>query len=401
MQRKDECATINGHIRFGWRMYFSMKQKIKKIGDFFKKDAVLSIALLLAVISAFFVKPGVEYFSYIDYRVLVLLFALMLVVAGFKSLGVFRLLGEKLCRNVKSLRGLILVLTCLCFFSSMLITNDVALITFVPFTISVFAMVACEDKLIPVIVIETIAANLGSMLTPIGNPQNLLLFSAGEMSVGEFVLHMLPVTAMSFLLILVCILLLKNQSICIEIKVEETREPVTRRKEFWLYVFLFLVCLGNVFHLYSYWIVGAVVAGSVLIVNKKLFAEADYSLLLTFAGFFVFIGNMKQLDAINQWILGIITGNELMIGVFASQIISNVPAAMLLSGFTNDFKELLYGVNIGGLGTLIASMASLISYRFYGKEYPKCKQEYFKAFTIYNVILLVILLLFTVILKMI
>lgn len=373
---------------------------MKKVIDFLKKDAVLTIALLLAVVSAFFVKPQPAYFSYIDYRVLVLLFALMLVVAGIKSLGVFKLLGEKLCSNVKSLRGLTICLTCLCFFSSMLITNDVALITFVPFTISVFVMIACEDRLIPVIVIETIAANLGSMLTPIGNPQNLLLFSAGGMTVMEFILHMLPVTAVAFALILACILMQKNQSISMEIA-QEQQEPVTKKKEFWIYVLLFLVCMGNVFHLYSYWIVGAVVVLVVLLVNRGLFAEADYSLLITFAGFFIFIGNMKQIDAINEWILNIISGNELLIGILASQVISNVPAAMLLSGFTGDFKELLYGVNIGGLGTLIASMASLISYRFYCKAYPEKKQQYFRQFTIYNIVLLMILFAAALLLKMI
>lgn len=373
---------------------------MKKIIVFLKKDIVLSMAILLAVFSAFVVKPNREYFTYIDYRVLVLLFALMLVVGGFKSLGVFRLMGEKLCCNVSSLRSLVLVLVCLCFFGSMLITNDVALITFVPFTISVFAMIACEERLIPVIVIETIAANLGSMLTPIGNPQNLLLFSAENMAVGEFVLHMLPVTLISFALIMGCIFLLKNREISIEISPEEAEVPVVRQKAFWIYLFLFLVCMGNVFHLYSHWIVGIVVVLVVLIMNKKLFAEVDYALLLTFAGFFVFIGNMKQIEAINQWIIEIIAGNELMIGVLASQIISNVPAAMLLSGFTTDFKELLYGVNIGGLGTLIASMASLISYRFYGKAYPEQKKEYFKQFTIYNIVLLVIVMMITKVLKM-
>lgn len=374
---------------------------MKKIIDFFKKDTVLSIAILLAVVSVFLVKPSKEYISYIDYRVLVLLFSLMLVVGGFKSLGVFQLLGEKLCCNVNSIRGLTIVLTCLCFFSSMLITNDVALITFVPFTISVFVMIACEDRLIPVIVIETIAANLGSMLTPIGNPQNLLLFSAGDMTAGEFVLHMLPVTVISFVLIMGCIFLLKNQKISMELRENDAQESVVKKKAFWIYVLLFVVCMGNVFHLYSYWIVGVVVVFVVLIMDKKLFAEADYSLLLTFAGFFVFIGNMKQIDAINQWIMNIIIGNELMIGVLSSQIISNVPAAMLLSGFTTDFKELLYGVNIGGLGTLIASMASLISYRFYGKAYPEHKKAYFKQFTIYNIVLLVSILGITMILKMI
>lgn len=378
-----------------------MKQRIKRIVFLLRKDTVLSIALLLAVFSAFIVRPGIEYFSYIDYRVLVLLLALMLVVGGFKSLGVFRILGEKLCCNVRSLRELTIVLTCLCFFCSMLITNDVALITFVPFTISVFCMIACEDKLIPVIVIETMAANLGSMLTPIGNPQNLLLFSAGEMTVTEFILHMLPVTGISFVLLMICILLLKNQDIHIEMEEEKPETSVTGKKEFWIYVLLFLVCMGNVFHLYSYWIVGIVVVFAVLIMNRKLFAEADYSLLLTFVGFFIFIGNMKQIDAINQWILDIINGNELIMGVLASQVISNVPAAMLLSGFTNDYKELLYGVNIGGLGTLIASMASLISYRFYGKAYPERKREYFKQFTIYNVILLIIISMLVIFLKII
>ena len=262
-------------------------------------------------------------------------------------------------------------------------------------------MIACEDQLIPVIVIETMAANLGSMLTPIGNPQNLLLFSAGEMTVTEFILHMLPVTGISFVLLMICILLLKNQDIHIEMEEEKPETSVTGKKEFWIYVLLFLVCMGNVFHLYSYWIVGIVVVFAVLIMNRKLFAEADYSLLLTFVGFFIFIGNMKQIDAINQWILDIINGNELIMGVLASQVISNVPAAMLLSGFTNDYKELLYGVNIGGLGTLIASMASLISYRFYGKAYPKRKREYFKQFTIYNVILLIIISMLVIFLKII
>lgn len=373
---------------------------MKKIVNFIKKDIVLLIAIILALISSFIVKPSKEYFSYIDYRVLVLLLALMLVVGGFKSLGVFRLMGERLCCKVNSLRSLVMVLVCLCFFGSMLITNDVALITFVPFTISVFAMIACEERLIPVVVIETIAANLGSMLTPIGNPQNLLLFSAGNMTVGEFMLHMLPITLLSFLLSIGCIFLLKDQEITVEIRTEVEENDVIKKKPFWIYVFLFLVCMGNVFHLYSHWIVGAVVVLVVLAVNRKLFVEADYALLFTFAGFFVFIGNMKQIDVINLWIMNIITGNELVMGVFSSQIISNVPAAMLLSGFTTDLKQLLYGVNIGGLGTLIASMASLISYRFYGKAYPEQKKEYFKQFTIYNFILLVIILVITGFLQM-
>ena len=175
-----------------------MEQKENEVIAFIKKEAVLCAALLLAVISSFFIKPSVNYITYLDYRVLVLLFCLMLVVAGFKNLGIFQLLGEKLCSLVHTTRGLTFVLVNLCFFASMLITNDVSLITFIPFTLSVYAMAGCEKVLIPVVVLETIAANLGSMLTPVGNPQNLLLYSVSGMSMGDFILHMLPLTCVSY-----------------------------------------------------------------------------------------------------------------------------------------------------------------------------------------------------------
>lgn len=364
---------------------------MNRIVAFIKKEAVLSVALLLAVVSSFVVKPSKAYIGYIDYHVLVLLFALMLVVGGFKSLGVFRLLGEKMCSKVSSLRGLTLVLTLLCFVSSMLITNDVALITFVPFTISIFCMIACEDKLIPVIVLETIAANLGSMLTPIGNPQNLLLFSLSGMDVLQFVIHMLPLTILSLVLILACVIRLKSQSIQIAKEEASNQGRLVTDYRFWIYLVLFMVCMGNVFHLYSYVVVLAVVTIVVLLMNRSLFAEVDYSLLLTFVGFFIFIGNMKQIESVNALFMQLISGNELLMGIVSSQVISNVPAAMLLSGFTTEYGLLLYGVNIGGLGTLIASMASLISYRFFVKAYPEQKSMYFKQFTLYNVVLLVVI----------
>lgn len=374
-----------------------MEHKKNIMISFIKKEAVLTVALLLAFVSAFLVKPSMQYVSYLDFRVLVLLFSLMLVVSGFQSLGVFRMLGERLCSYVKSLRHLTLVLVGLCFSGSMLITNDVSLITFIPFTLSVFAMIDCEDRLIPVIVLETIAANLGSMLTPIGNPQNLLLFSMSGMTVGTFILYMFPLTLLSFVLIVLCVLKLPDQPVTMHSVSQQEMTGVKQNRQkdmswrFWIYVILFVVCLGNVFHLYSYWVVGAVVAVVVFLVNRQLFKKVDYSLLLTFIGFFIFIGNMKQMDAINHWILGMIKGNELLAGILVSQVISNVPAAMLLSGFTTDYRALLYGVNIGGLGTLIASMASLISYRCYVKEYPSLKRKYFQIFTKYNIFMLIIM----------
>ena len=368
-----------------------MGQKENKVIAFIKKEAVLCVALLLAVISSFFIKPSVNYITYLDYRVLVLLFCLMLVVAGFKNLGIFQLLGEKLCSLVHTTRGLTFVLVNLCFFASMLITNDVSLITFIPFTLSVYAMVGCEKVLIPVVVLETIAANLGSMLTPVGNPQNLLLYSVSGMRMGDFILHMLPLTCVSYVTIAVCIFFIPDQHIIVH-----TNDIKDKKKwlsvPFVIYCTLFLVCLGNVTHLISsYWVVGLIVAVTIFIVNRRLFTQVDYSLLMTFVGFFIFIGNMKQIPVINEWLQGIIKGNELLVGIVSSQIISNVPAAMLLSGFTTDYKQLLYGVNIGGLGTLIASMASLISYRFFARTYQEQKGRYFRVFTIYNVVLLVLL----------
>lgn len=368
-----------------------MEQKENEVIAFIKKEAVLCAALLLAMISSFFIKPSVNYITYLDYRVLVLLFCLMLVVAGFKNLGIFQLLGEKLCSLVHTTRGLTFVFVNLCFFASMLITNDVSLITFIPFTLSVYAMAGCEKVLIPVVVLETIAANLGSMLTPVGNPQNLLLYSVSGMSMGDFILHMLPLTCVSYVAIVVCIFFIPDQHIILHgNQSQDTKKWLNVR--FIVYCILFLICLGNVTHLISsYWTVGLIVAVTIFIVNRRLFTQVDYSLLMTFVGFFIFIGNMKQIPVINQWLQGIIKGNELLVGIVSSQIISNVPAAMLLSGFTTDYKQLLYGVNIGGLGTLIASMASLISYRFYARTYQEQKGRYFRVFTIYNVVLLVLL----------
>ena len=368
-----------------------MEQKENEVIAFIKKEAVLCAALLLAVISSFFIKPSVNYITYMDYRVLVLLFCLMLVVAGFKNLGIFQLLGEKLCSLVHTTRGLTFVLVNLCFFASMLITNDVSLITFIPFTLSVYAMAGCEKVLIPVVVLETIAANLGSMLTPVGNPQNLLLYSVSGMGMGDFILHMLPLTCVSYVAIVVYIFFIPDQHIILHgNQSQDTKKWLNVR--FIVYCILFLICLGNVTHLISsYWTVGLIVAVTIFIVNRRLFTQVDYSLLMTFVGFFIFIGNMKQIPVINQWLQGIIKGNELLVGIVSSQIISNVPAAMLLSGFTTDYKQLLYGVNIGGLGTLIASMASLISYRFYARTYQEQKGRYFRVFTIYNVVLLVLL----------
>lgn len=365
---------------------------MKSLLTFIKKEAVLCAAGLLAVISAFIVPPSVAYLKYIDYRVLALLFGLMLVVAGFQSIGFFRYLGDRLLAKASCTRHLCLLLVFLCFFSSMLITNDVALLTFVPFAVMLFAMAGEAKLLIPVVVLQTIAANLGSMLTPIGNPQNLYLYSTYAFSPADFVLHMLPLSALSAGLLLLCSILLPNRPLAAP--ADQNSSPAVKipaAGKLISYTLLFLVCLLCVFRLISWPVMLGILVCAVFFLDKKLFRSVDYFLLLTFVCFFLFIGDMQRIPAISDLLRSLITGRELLLGALFSQCISNVPAAILLSGFTDQALPLLYGVNVGGLGTLIASLASVISYRLYSGSRNARKGAYLKVFTLYNVLFLVVL----------
>lgn len=361
---------------------------ISKLIAFFKKEIVLCLAAILSVISMFFVKPSAEYLEYIDWRVLALLFGLMLVVGGLQSIGTFRYLGLRLLAKTKNTRMLSLLLVALCFFSAMLITNDVALLTFVPFAIMILKLAEQSGLLIPVIVLQTIAANLGSMLTPIGNPQNLYLYSTFSIPMGTFLLDMLPLTLISLVLLVISIFLLPNAPISVDLQ-EETKSP--SRRKLLLYLGLFLVAIACVLHLISWPIMLCILLIAVFFIDRKLFKTVDYFLLLTFICFFLFIGNMERIPAISSLLRSFIENRELVLGVLFSQGISNVPAAILLSGFTQNVRPLLYGVNVGGLGTLIASLASVISYRAYGNSEDARKGAYMKSFTIYNIVFLVIL----------
>ncbi len=362
---------------------------IKKIIGFIKNEAVLSAAAVLAVISMFFVHPDKAYAGYIDYRVISLLFCLMLVVSGLQSVGLFKALGAMLLKRAGSTRYLIFILVFLCFFCSMFITNDVSLITFVPFAVMLLTASGMTELLIPVIALQTIAANLGSMLTPIGNPQNLYLYSAFHISIQEFLLLMLPLTIISALLLVAAILLLKSKPIDSNAAVPDSR--LDGRMYLVVYLILFLVCIACVVHIIEYPIMLIITAVVIFICDRKLFAKADYFLLLTFVCFFIFIGNMERISAVSSLMSRLITGHETFAGIVLSQVISNVPAAILLSGFTDNYSALLYGVNIGGLGTLIASLASIISYRGYCTAPNTHKGKYILVFTIYNLIFLAVL----------
>lgn len=367
----------------------------KRILDFCKKEIILTIALLLAVGSVFFVHPDKEYLGYIDLRTLAILFCLMAVMAGLQKIGFFDYIAEALLGKVKNIRWLMMFLVMLCFFSSMLITNDVALITFVPFTFIVLEMILKENAeklLVPIVVFQTVAANLGSMLTPIGNPQNLYLYGISDLTLLDFIKIVLPYGVISFL-ILTCLCLLypyKGEK-SIAFKLEQKTSLKEHKTKIIIYSILFFISVLTVAHIIPYGYALLIVFITVFFLDKKALLKVDYNLLLTFVGFFVFIGNMGRVPAFNRWLQEIIEGNEVAVSIAASQFMSNVPAALLLSGFTEKYVLLIIGTNLGGLGTMIASMASLISFKYIGRDYKHLRGRYLLYFTGINVLFLVVL----------
>ena len=372
----------------------------ERLKEFWKKETVFCISFLLAAVSLLAVPVDRGYLAYPDYRTLALLFCLMMVVAGFQSLGIFTLLGKLLLRKAGSSRGISILLVLLCFFCSMIITNDVTLITFVPFTLLVFRMVHREDRVLKIVVLETIAANLGSMATPIGNPQNIYLHSVSGMGMKAFLLAVLPYAGISLVLLLVALFVEKDEPLAgaadgLEDKSPGSQDGIAMRRMLTgavPYLLLLLLSLLVVFRILPYGVALIVTAVVVFVVNRRLYRSLDWFLLLTFLCFFIFIGNMKRIPEVSDFLMTVLEGRELWLGILVSQVISNVPAAILLSGFTDHFAPLLTGVNLGGLGTLIASLASLISFRFYAREYPDQKGKFLGVFTLWNVGFLLILM---------
>ena len=369
-----------------------MKKGVEKVRDFMKKEAVLCIAIGLAVLSVFWQPVDKNYFGYIDWNTLMLLFCLMAAMAGFQRLGIFQKIGDFLLGAVKNTRSLLLILCFLPFFFSMLITNDVALITFVPFGMIVLQMCKKERFVIPLVVLQTIAANMGSSLTPIGNPQNLYLYSQSGAAVGDFLLWMLPYTLVTGICIGLAVLFQKKEKV--EYRHQKSNAVWGKKRKFYFvsYVVMFLCCLASVSKILPPMALFFLVLVFLLVADRKILCCIDYALLGTFVAFFIFIGNLGRVPAFRDFFAGILTGHETLAGVVSSQVISNVPAALLLSGFTDKWESLVVGTNLGGLGTLIASMASLISYKQMVRQYPSLKGKYFLYFTLGNVGMLLILL---------
>ena len=335
---------------------------VKKFLAWCRGEVVLLTAAVCAAVSAIAVPPSAAYLGYIDLRVLCLLLCLMAVVAGLQRCGVFLVLSQRLLAGEKNVRLLQLLLVLLPFFSSMLITNDVALITFVPFTLQILELAGERRRVLPTVILQTAAANLGSMATPVGNPQNLFLCGHFHLSAGDFFSTLLPYTAVSLLALSAGALVGSRQSVCVRFP-----QPATIRRPGLLAVLaaLFALCLLAVFHVVHYAVVTAVVVTALLVLAPGLLKKVDYSLLLTFVFFFIFAGNIGQIPALRQLLAGWMDRSALLTSALASQVISNVPASLLLAGFTEDWRGLLLGVDLGGLGTPIASLASLISLKFY------------------------------------
>ncbi len=368
---------------------------IKKIKEFIGKETVFFVAAVCAICTMFLVPPDMEYLHYIDFRVLCLLLCLMAVVAGLKAIGTFDWLTYQLLKRVRSGRILGITLVLLPFFCSMVVTNDVALIIFIPFTLMLLDSLGYGSRIIQVTVLQTVAANLGSMATPVGNPQNLYLYAFYNIDISDFFSVTLPLTAISLIALTIASIPLLPKKMA-EQKLEQVE--VRSVRDLLIYFSLFVLCLLTVFRIIPYPLTTAITVAALLLVNRKLLKEIDYMLLLTFVCFFTVSENLGRVDAVRNLLQQFLQWDTLLAAVGTSQVISNVPAAIVLSGFTDQWQSMLAGVNIGGLGTPIASLASLITMKFY-MNWPGAKiAKFLGYFLIANLMGLAVLLLYAFIL---
>lgn len=346
---------------------------------FIKKNTVLVIAMIAAIITSIIVPPDMEYLNYFDFKTLTCLFCVLAVVCAFKNINFFYIIALNIVKVFKNLRLSILVLVYITFIGSMLIANDMALLTFLPLGYYVLVTAKKQKYMAFTFIMQNIAANLGGMLTPFGNPQNLYLYSFFNISNDEFIQIMFPPFIISIALITICCLFVKKEPLLIK------EQPTTLNpKRTVAYSILFVFAIAIVFRGIPYYWGLVVIPITLLILDRKALKMVDYPLLLTFACFFIFAGNMARIDVIRDLFSYLLNQNTLLFSICSCQVISNVPSAILLSQFTNNYADLLVGVNIGGTGTLIASLASLITFREYTKNNPKKTKYYIGMFSAFN-----------------
>ena len=372
---------------------FSKLPDSKKIINWIKANVVLCIAIIAATITAIIVKPDREYLGYFDFKTLSCLFSVLAVVCALRNIGFFYTLAREIVRRFINAKIAILALVYITFIGSMLIANDMALLTFLPLGYFILHTTKKEKYLAFTFIMQNIAANLGGMLTPFGNPQNLYLYSHFNIPDGEFLGIMLPPFLLSITLITICCLVfVKNEKL--EIEEEEINIPIGRVT---IYLFLFAIAIMMVFRFMPFWIGLIIIPAVLLFLDRKALLQVDYSLLFTFVFFFIFSNNMGRIDVVKNFFSYLLNINTLVFSALSCQVISNVPSAILLSQFTDNYKELLLGVNIGGAGTLIASLASLITFKSYAKRDPDHIGNYVLKFSLFNFGFLIILTLFCLI----
>ena len=360
---------------------------------FAKKNVVMMIALAAAVVTSVIVPPDAEYLTYFDFKTLTCLFCVLAVVCALKNMRFFYMLAHKVVELFKTARLSVLALVYITFIGSMLIANDMALLTFLPLGYLVLSTTGKEKYMAFTFIMQNIAANLGGMLTPFGNPQNLYLYSKYDIPTGEFMTIMLPPFLLSIALITACCLIF--------VKAEPLSLPQEKAdfhpKKTAVYLLLFALSIAIVFRGIPYGIGLVVIPAVLLFMDRKALKMVDYPLLLTFVFFFIFAGNMARIDAVRTLFSSLLEKSTLLFSTLSCQLISNVPSAILLSQFTDNYRELLVGVNIGGAGTLIASLASLITFREYVKHNPKKTASYIALFSAFNFGFLAILVAFMMI----
>ena len=364
-----------------------------KILKLLKNNAVLCVAIVAAVITAFIVPPDEKYLGYFDLSTLYYLFGTLAVVEGLARIGFFEFLARKIVVKFKNLRAVTFALVFITYFGSMVMANDMALITFLPLGYYALESTGRKDKNAFVFVMQNVAANLGGMLTPFGNPQNLYLYSYYKIPTGEFFYIMLAPFIAAFLLIFVCCFFVKPDPVTLE--TERENKPDAFRSV--AYLVLFAVAVASVMRLFPYYVGVSIAVAGVLILDFKSFAKVNYGLLLTFCAFFVFSGNMSRIDGVNRLIENLLNKNPLLVSILSCQVISNVPSATLLCKFTTNYAPLLRGVNVGGLGTPISSLASLITISEYKKrdgDFKKYALVYAAVNLSYLAVLIVVCLIF-------
>lgn len=360
---------------------------MKKALYFIKKNVVLCVAAVAAFITCFFVPPSAEYFSYFDYRTLACLFITLAVVCALRQIRFFAILARRIVHMTVSLRIMVLALIYITFIGSMIIANDMALITFLPLGYYALSVTNNDKYAAPLFILQNISANLGGMLTPFGNPQNLYLYSYFSIPTGEFTAIMLPPFVLAVVMLTVCCMffpktpLSVNAELGVKLNIKKTV----------LYLALFAVSVLIVFRLVP-WQLGLVIIPVVLFfVERDSLYMVDYPLLGTFVMFFIFSGNLSRIPAVNEFVGSLLQKSTLLVTTACCQFISNVPSAILLSHFTDNYHELLLGVNIGGAGTPIASLASLITLSEFRLLYPEKTGHYIKLFLALNALFLAVL----------